>query len=294
MSSPSRLQQKLAASSFVITTEVWPPKGSDCTAFVTSARELAPFVDAINVTDNQGAHMRITPLAAAALLQRDGIEPVFQLTCRDRNRLALQSDLLGAHALGVTNILLLSGDHISCGDHKGAKAVFDLDSVQLIDTAARLCRGEDLAGAPLHGAPSFFIGAAAAPEAEPFDLTLFKLRKKVAAGAQFLQTQAVFDPAACMRLHQAMAPLGTKIIAGILVLKSAGMARFINANIPGLTIPEAIIAELDSAPSPAATGIDIACRLVAAVRPFCHGIHIMPMGQNQVVPAIVAAVAAGE
>lgn len=292
MSSPSRLQQKLEASSFVITSEVWPPKGSDCTAFVTNARELAPCVDAINVTDNQGAHMRISPLAASALLQREGIEPVFQLTCRDRNRLALQSDLLGAHALGITNILLLSGDHISCGDHKGARAVFDLDSVQLIDTTARLCHGEDLGGATLHGAPTFFIGAAAAPEAEPFDLTLFKLRKKVAAGAQFLQTQAVFDPAACMRLHQAMTPHGTKIIAGILVLKSAGMARFINANIPGLTIPDAIIAELDSSPSPATTGIDIACRLAAAVRPFCHGIHIMPMGQNQVVPAIVSAVAA--
>jgi 5,10-methylenetetrahydrofolate reductase len=294
MNSPSRLQQKLEASAFVITTEVWPPKGSDCTAFIKTAGELADQVDAINVTDNQGAHMRISPLAAAALLERDGIETVFQLTCRDRNRLALQSDLLGAAALGVKNILLLSGDHISCGDHKGAKPVFDLDSVQLIDTAARLCRGEDLAGTTLLGIPTFFIGGAAAPEAEPFELTLLKLRKKVAAGARFLQTQAIFDPSACRRLQQELAPLDTKIIAGILVLKSAGMARFINANIPGLKIPETIIAELENSPSPAATGIDIACRLAAAVKPFCHGIHIMPMGQNQGIPAIVSAVAGGE
>ncbi|HZV82531.1 MAG TPA: methylenetetrahydrofolate reductase [Geobacteraceae bacterium] len=290
--SSSRLQQKLEGEQFVVTTEVCPPKGADCSAFVSMARELAPFVDAINVTDNQGAHMRISPLAAAALLQREGIEPVFQLTCRDRNRLALQSDLLGAAALGVKNILLLTGDHISFGDHKEAKAVFDLDSVQLIDAASRLCRGEDLSGKKLHGAPSFYIGAAAAPEAEPFELTLFKLRKKISAGARFLQTQAVFAPLACQKFHQAVAPLGTRIIAGIIILKSAGMARFINANIPGLKIPETIIAELENSANPHATGIDIACRLAKEVKPYCHGIHIMPMGQEQGVSAIVASVSA--
>lgn len=290
ISQPSRLQQKLENKEFVITTEVCPPKGSDCTSFVNSAKELAPLVDAINVTDNQGAHMRISPLAAAALLQREGIETVYQLTCRDRNRLALQSDLLGAAALGVHNVLLLSGDHISFGDHKGAKAVFDLDSVQLIDTASRLCAGEDLAGKTLHGAPSFFIGAAAAPQAEPFELTLFKLRKKIAAGARFFQTQAVFNPAACQKLCHEVAPLGVKIIAGILVLKSAGMARFINAHIPGLNVPDEIVAELETSPDPAATGMDIACRLAMELKECCHGIHIMPMGQEKSVAAIVATV----
>jgi len=292
ISTPSRLQKKLESSEFVITAEVCPPKGSDCDAFIQSARELAPLVDAINVTDNQGAHMRISPLAAAALLLREGIEPVFQMTCRDRNRLALQSDLIGAAALGVKNVLLLTGDHISFGDHKEAKAVFDLDSVQLIDTASRLCRGEDLAGKKLHGAPSLFIGAAAAPEAVPFELTMFKLRKKIAAGAKFLQTQALFDPETCRKFHEAVTPLGPRIIAGILILKSAGMARFINSNIPGLRIPEAIISELESSPNPAATGIDIACRLAAEMKPFCHGIHIMPMGLEKAVPRIVAAVSA--
>lgn len=289
---PSRLQQKLESTEFVITAEVCPPKGSDCHLFVQSALEMAPFVDAINVTDNQGAHMRISPLAAAALLLREGIEPVFQMTCRDRNRLALQSDLLGAAALGVKNVLLLTGDHISFGDHKEAKTVFDLDSVQLIAAASRLCRGEDLAGKRLHGAPELFIGAAAAPEADPFELTLFKLRKKIAAGARFLQTQALFDPEACKNFHAAVAPLGARTIAGILILKSAGMARFINSNIPGLRIPDTIIAELESSSDPQATGIDIACRLAADMKPFCHGIHIMPMGLDMAVPQVVAAIGA--
>lgn len=286
----SRLQEKLDSNEFVITTEVCPPKGTDCAAFLASARELAQLVDAVNVTDNQGAHMRISPLAAAALLLREGIEPVYQLTCRDRNRLALQSDLLGAAAIGVKNVLLLTGDHITFGDHKGAKAVFDLDSVQLIDAASRLCNGEDLAGKKLHGSPSLFIGAAAAPEAAPFELTLFKLQKKIAAGARFLQTQAIFNADACKKFNEAVAPLGVKTIAGILILKSAGMARFINSNIPGLKIPDAIISELESSATPSATGIDIACRLASEMKPYCHGIHIMPMGLEKAVPSVITAI----
>lgn len=286
---PSQLQQKLESGKFALTAEVCPPKGADCTDFITSASKIAGIVDALNVTDNQGAHMRISPLAAAALLIREGIEPVYQLTCRDRNRLALQSDLLGAAAIGLRNILALTGDHITFGDHPEAKAVFDLDSVQLIETAAKLCQGEDLAGKVLHGSPNFFIGAAAAPQAEPFELTLLKLRKKVAAGASFFQTQAIFDPGSFARFSSAVAPLGTKVIAGILVLKSAAMARFINANIPGLTIPEHVIQELESAPRPAMKGVEIACRMAEAITPHCHGIHIMPMGQDEAVPEIAAA-----
>lgn len=285
----SQLQQKLESGGFALTSEVCPPKGSDCAAFITEASKLAGIVDALNVTDNQGAHMRISPLAASALLIREGIEPVCQLTCRDRNRLALQSDLLGAAAIGVRNILALTGDHIAFGDHPEAKAVFDLDSVQLIETAAKLCKGTDLTGKKLHGSPDFFIGAAAAPQAEPFELSLLKLRKKVLAGASFFQTQAIFDPSSFVRFSSAVAPLGTKVIAGILVLKSAGTARFINANIPGLSIPDQIIQELESSTAPAAKGVEIACRMAAAVKPHCHGIHIMPMGQDEAVPEIAAA-----
>ena len=283
----SNLETKLASGRFVVTAEVCPPKGCDCDAFLRKSRELRDHVDAINVTDNQGANMRISPLAAAALLVREGIEPIFQLTCRDRNRLALQSDLLGAAALGIVNVLALSGDHISFGDHASAKPVFDLDSVQLLQTITRLGTGKDFSGADLQGTPSFFAGAAAAPEAEPFALTLMKLEKKVAAGARFFQTQAVFLPEKLQAFREAVAPLPVKVIAGILVLRSAAMARFINKRIPGLTVPEDIILELESAADPAARGIEIAARMAAAVRPHCDGIHIMAMGREEMIPLIL-------
>jgi 5,10-methylenetetrahydrofolate reductase len=286
---PATLEQKLANGTFVYTAEVCPPKGADCSEFLDKAIALKGVVDALNVTDNQGAHMRISPLAAAALLLAQGIEPVFQITCRDRNRLALQSDLLGAAALGVRNVLALTGDHISFGDHREAQAVFDLDSVQLLAVINRLMSGVDLAGKKLHGTPSFFAGAAAAPDAEPFQLSLFKLGKKTAAGAAFFQTQAVFAPERFRNFAAAVAPLDSKLIAGILLLKSAGMARFINAHIPGLHIPEDIIVELEQSGDPARTGLEIACRIARTIKPWCHGLHIMAMGHEEHVPAIIRA-----
>ncbi len=287
---PSNLQKKLLQKEFVITAEVCPPKGCDCSRFVNHAKALSGLVDAINVTDNQGANMRITPLAASSILLHQGVEPIFQLTCRDRNRLALQSELLGAAALGITNILALTGDHISFGDHAQGKAVFDLDSVQLLAAMKSLESGFDLSGKSLEGTPRFFAGAAAAPEAEPFELTLYKLRKKAAAGAQFFQTQAIFCPEKLSRFAHAVAPLGVKVIAGILLLKSAAMARFINKNIPGLKVPEEIILELEKSANPPATGIEIACRLARAVKPSVDGVHIMAMGREDVIPEIVKAV----
>lgn len=287
----SRLQQKLDAGQFVVTAEVCPPKGCDCGEFLAKAEALREYVDAVNVTDNQGANMRISPLAAAALLVRAGIEPVFQLTCRDRNRLALQSDLLGAAALGIVNVLALTGDHISFGDHPQAKPVFDLDSVQLLQAIAGLAGGKDMSGNPLHGAPLFYPGAAAAPEAEPFELTLYKLEKKAAAGARFWQTQAVFDPEKLRLFTTKVRHLNVKTIAGILLLKSAGMARYVNRNIPGLTVPSHLIDELESASAPLATGVEIASRLAAAVKPYCDGIHIMAMGREDLIPEILKAVA---
>jgi methylenetetrahydrofolate reductase (NADPH) len=283
----SSLQQKLDAGEFVITAEVCPPKGCDCSDFLARAASLHDKVDAINVTDNQGANMRISPLAAATLLVRDGIEPILQLTCRDRNRMALQSELLGAAALGIHNVLALTGDHISFGDHRQAKPVFDLDSVQLLQTIATLNAGKDLAGNILHGAPAFYPGAAAAPEAEPFALTLRKLEKKKAAGACFLQTQAVFDPQRLAMFSDAVRPLGMKVIAGILLLKSAGMARYVTANIPGLKVPPHLVAELDNAAAPAAKGVEIARRIIADTRPFCDGVHIMAMGREDLIPEII-------
>jgi 5,10-methylenetetrahydrofolate reductase len=286
----SRLQQKLDAGEFVITAEVCPPKGADCAEFLARAGALQGSADAINVTDNQGANMRISSLAAAALLVREGIEPVFQITCRDRNRMALQSDLLGAAALGIRNILALSGDHISFGDHRQAKPVFDLDSVQLLQAIASLSEGKDLAGRPLHGAPIFYSGAAAAPEAEPFEPTLFKLEKKAAAGARFFQTQAFFDPDRLRLFSEAVKPFGVKVIAGIFLLKSAKMARFVTGNIPGLRVPDTIVQELENSPDPLGQGVEIARRLAADARSCCDGIHIMAMGREDLIPEIIAAV----
>ena len=285
---PSTLREKLESNHFVITAEVCPPKGCDCGEFMDKARSLKGLVDAINVTDNQGANVRISPLAPAALLTREGIEPILQLTCRDRNRLAIQSELLAAASLGITNILSLSGDYISFGDHPGAKPVFDLDSVQLLQTIASLNAGRDISGAPLEGIPSFYAGAAAAPEAEPFDLTLPKLAKKAAAGARFFQTQAVFSPGRLARFSEAVRPLGVKVITGIILLKSAGMARYITTNIPGLKVPPELIDELEAAERPIEAGVAIARRLLTAARPFCDGVHIMAMGREELIPDIVA------
>ncbi|WP_306535623.1 methylenetetrahydrofolate reductase [Geobacter sp.] len=284
----STLREKLESNHFVVTAEVCPPKGCDCGEFMEKSRSLKGSVDAVNVTDNQGANVRISPLAPAALLVRDGIEPILQLTCRDRNRLALQSELLAAAALGVTNILSLTGDHISFGDHAGSKPVFDLDSVQLLQTIAALNSGKDISGAPLHGTTSFYAGAAAAPEAEPFDLTLPKLAKKAAAGARFFQTQAIFLPERLARFTEAVRPLGVKVIAGIILLKSAGMARYITKNIPGLKVPPELVAELEDTERPLEAGVAIARRLAAAARPFCDGVHIMAMGREEHIPDIVA------
>jgi methylenetetrahydrofolate reductase (NADPH) len=286
---PTMLSRKMGDNRFIITAELAPPRGSDMSGFLRMAAFVAPHVDAINVTDNQGANMRMTPLTAAALLVREGIEPIMQLTCRDRNRLALQSDLLGAAAMGIHNILALTGDHISCGDHSQGRAVFDLDSVLLIQTIQGLNGGRDINGKPLDGKTTFFAGAAAAPEVEPFIVTRPKLAKKAMAGARFFQTQAVFDPQRLQMFCETVEPLGVKVIAGVLVLKSAKMAEYINRNIPGLKIPPAVVERLANSPDPAAEGLRIATELAVQCRDICRGVHLMAMGRDEVVPEIVAA-----
>jgi 5,10-methylenetetrahydrofolate reductase len=285
--SPSLLAAKLQQGRFVVTAEVSPPRGCDTTDFLARARHIAPLVDAVNVTDNQGATMRLSPLAAAVLCRQVGIEPIMQLTTRDRNRLALQSDLLGAAALGIHNILALTGDHGSCGDQPASRQVFDLDSVQLLQVMTQLSAGTDLAGNRLHGAPRFFAGAAANPGAVPLEISLIKLRKKVAAGAHFFQTQAVFEPERLATFHGAVAPLGVSIVVGILLLRSAAMARRITERVPGLKVPQPLIDEMEQSADPVATGIQIARRLIIACRPYCHGIHLMTMGREELIPAIL-------
>ncbi|GAB6082551.1 methylenetetrahydrofolate reductase [Desulfuromonas carbonis] len=282
----SLLQQQLAAGSFVVTAEIAPPKGCDVGEALAKAQQLSG-VTAINVTDNQGANMRLSPLALAGMLVREGFEPILQLTCRDRNRMALQADLLGAAALGIENLLLLSGDHARFGDHPQARAVFDLDSVQLLQVADGLARGSDMAGKALRGTPRFFAGAAVTPEAEPFELMFQKFDKKIKNGARFFQTQAVFDTDRLKTFMAAARPLGVPVLLGVLLLKSARMARFLNDHIPGVRVPERLIARLEGAADPRAEGVAIARELVAAARAECQGVHLMTLGGEELIPEIL-------
>jgi methylenetetrahydrofolate reductase (NADPH) len=283
----SKLEQQLTAGQFAVTAEIAPPKGVDTAEVLEKARLMA-HLSAVNVTDNQGANMRMTPLAMAALLCAEGIEPILQLTCRDRNRMALQSDLLGAAALGVENVLLLSGDHARFGDHPQARSVFDLDSIQLLEATGGLIAGRDMTGKPLQGAPRFFVGAAVTPEAEPFELMFQKFSKKVQAGTRFFQTQAVYDPE---KLEQFMAvanPLGVPVLLGVLLLKSVRMAEFLNRNIPGVRVPQTLIDRLAAADSPLEEGIRIAREMVDHARRLCQGVHLMTLGHEERIADILS------
>jgi 5,10-methylenetetrahydrofolate reductase len=282
----SLLSEQLAAGRFVVTAEVAPPKGVDLTPVLAVAEKLQG-VTAVNVTDNQGANMRLCALVLAGELKRRGIEPVLQLTCRDRNRVALQSDLLGAAALGVENLLLLSGDHSKFGDHPDARPVFDLDAVQLLDVVAGLVGGRDMAGKSLAGAPRFFPGAAVNPAAEPFELVLQKIRKKVDSGARFFQTQAVFTRSELERLATAVAPLQVPVLTGVLLVRSAKMARFLNANIPGMRVPDQVVTRLEQAADPLLEGVAIARETVGWARELGQGVHLMTLGHEDRIPEIL-------
>jgi len=284
------LQQALLKGEFVVTAEVAPPKGIDFTKMLDDAEHLRGRVHAVNVTDQQSAVMRLGSLATCALLKRTGIEPVFQLTTRDRNRIALQSDLLSAYVLGIENVLCLTGDYVSLGDHPQAKPVFDLDSVTLLSTARQLQNGYDLAENELEGSPKFHLGAVVTPEYEPIDLQLIKLEKKVKAGAQFFQTQAVYNPVIFTQFMEQVKDFGVPIIAGVILLKSAGMARFLNDNIAGINVPDPIIMEMKQAKDKVATSIKITARIIEEIKDLCQGVHIMSLGWERHVPAVLDAV----
>lgn len=282
----SQLAGKLQSGTFVVTAEIAPPKGALADSALATAEKMR-LVDAINVTDNQGACMRMSPVALARLLLEQGFEPILQLTCRDRNRMALQSELLGAAALGVENLLLLSGDHPRFGDHAAAKAVFDLDSVQLLQAVDQLRQGVDLGGCALSAAPRFFPGAAVAPAAEPRGLVLQKVRKKIVCGACFFQTQAVFERSTVVSFMNDMAPLGVPVILGVLLLKGPRMARFLNARIPGVQVPANLIQRLDEASDPLTEGVRMARDMVSWAREFCQGVHLMTFGREDLIPEIL-------
>jgi 5,10-methylenetetrahydrofolate reductase len=283
----SRLSEQLSRGQFVVTAEIAPPKGTNLAPALAAAARFSG-ITAVNVTDNQGANMRLSALALAARLQQAGTETILQLTCRDRNRMALQSDLLGAAAFGIENLLLLSGDHSKFGDHPDARPVFDLDSVQLLHMTAGLMAGVDMTGKALNGVPSFFPGAAVNPAAEPFELMFQKVAKKVDSGARFFQTQSIFDRDSLLRFMAAIKPLNVPVIAGVLLVRSAGMARFLNDNIPGVKVPGALLERFDRATDPLAEGIAIARETVGLARELCQGVHLMTLGHEEKIPAILA------
>jgi 5,10-methylenetetrahydrofolate reductase len=248
-------------------------------------------VDAINVTDNQSSVMRFPSLGGCLLVKECGGEPILQITCRDRNRLAIQADLLLAYSRGIRNVLCLTGDSVDVGDHKEAKPVFDLDSVQLLKMARAMESGKDMGGNELKGAPQFCLGSSVHPEADFIEPQLIKFEKKIAAGAQFFQTQGIFDTASLRRFMQYASQFPVKILAGIIVLASARMARYMNDNVPGIIVPQAIIDELANVEKGKGLqkGVEIAARLIKTIREenLCHGVHIMAVGNERIVPEIL-------
>jgi len=288
-------KETLNSGKFVVTSEVGPPKGTDLEKIMHHIDLLKDKVDALNVTDNQSSVMRFPSLGTVLLIKEHGGEPILQMTCRDRNCLALQADLLFAYTRGIRNVLCLTGDSITVGDHKDAKAVFDLDSVQLLHMVRTMESGKDLGGNDLQGAVEFCVGATVTPEANPIEPQLIKFEKKVEAGAEFFQTQAVYDLDNFKKFMEYARGLdkNIKILAGIVLLAGAKMARHMNENVPGIFVPQDLIDELAGAEKGKALqkGIEIAGRLIRQIKEeaICDGVHIMAIGREEVVPDILEA-----
>jgi 5,10-methylenetetrahydrofolate reductase len=291
--SSSLFEEKLDSGEFLVTTEVGPPKGADVSELVHHIDLLKDKVDAINVTDHQSSVMRFPSIGGCLLVKERGGEPILQVTCRDRNRLAIQAEFLLAFSRGICNVLCLTGDAVDVGDHKEAKPVFDLDSVQLLRVIRTMESGVDMGGNELKGVPKFCIGASVHPEADFIEPQLIKFDKKVAAGAQFFQTQGIFELGSLRRFMQYASQFDVKILAGIIVLSSARMAKYMNANVPGITVPQSIIDELADVEKGKGLqkGIEIAARFVKTIREekLCHGVHIMAVGNEGIVPDIMEA-----
>jgi len=275
------LRERLESSQFVITTEMEPPKGTDLSEFLSTAALLKGKVHAVNVTDNQRAIMRLSSVGGASLLVREGLEPILQLTCRDRNRMALQSDLLAAWVLGVRNVLAMTGDAVDAGDHPMAKPVFDISSAALLELVGQLNSGHDGAGHPLEGKTDFFCGATVNPCVEPLEPEVKRFEEKVAAGARFFQTQAIYDLEAFARFIAIARKFPVYIIAGLIPLRSVRMAHFLNEKVPGIRVPTAMIERLDKAADPIECGLAVAAETVEALRQLCQGIHLMIVGKEK-------------
>ena len=286
-----RITELFDNGEFVVTAEVGPPKGIHLGHLVEEAKTYLSGITAVNVTDNQSSVMRTSTLATCAMMKNAGLTPIYQATCRDRNRLALQSDLLGAAALGIENILCLTGDHTKMGDHPGAKPVFDLDSVSLLYTASQLEKGLDLAGNELVGEPPKFAkGAVVSPISDSVDAQLAKMERKVMAGADYFQTQAVFESEKFIEFMERAKQFGVPVQLGVIIPKNAGMCKFMNRNVAGVHVPQDMIDALAADKERAKagiTGVEIAAKIIKECRPYCQGVHIMALGWEDKVPALM-------
>lgn len=287
----SKLKESLDKGAFTVTGEIGPPKGVDLThCWEKEVSYIRDRVVAVNVTDNQSSVMRISSMAVCAKLFQDGLEPILQITCRDRNRLAIQGDILGAYVHGIRNILALTGDHNSAGDHPDSMPVFDLDSVSLLAAITELMNGKDLAGQELEGVPSdIFPGAIVTPGLDPVEMQLIKMEKKIEAGARFFQTQAIYDPAVFESFMKQAEKLKTPVLCGIVIIKSAGMAKYMNNFVPGVVVPDSMIKPLAEASKEDRPhkSVELMAEFIKEVRPMCQGLHIMAMGWERYVPELL-------
>lgn len=289
----TRFKEALNSGKFVITSEIGPPKGTNLEKMEHHIDILKDKVDGINVTDHQSSVMRFPSIGGCLAIKEHGGEPILQMTCRDRNRMALEAELLFAYTRGIRNVLCLTGDAVPVGDHKEAKGVFDLDSLQLLETIRLMESGKDLGGNDLDGTVKFCTGAIVTPEANPIEPQLIKFEKKVEAGAEFFQTQAIYDLDNFARFMQHARKFPTKILAGIVLLVSARMAKYMTENVPGIFVPQELIDEMAAAPKGEALnkGVEIAGRMIATLKKerLCDGVHIMAIGKEEVVPDILKA-----
>jgi len=286
-------REVLKSGKFVITSEIGPPKGTNIEKMLHHIDLLKDKVDALNVTDHQSSVMRFPSIGGCLAIKERGGEPILQVTCRDRNRLALQAELLFAYTRGIRNVLCLTGDAVVVGDHKAAKGVFDLDSAQLLMTIRQMEAGKDLGGNELDGAVEFCAGAIVTPEANPIEPQLIKFEKKIEAGAEFFQTQAIYDLDKFTKFMEYARQFPVKILAGIILLVSARMATYMTENVPGVLVPQNLIDELAAAPKGEAInkGIEIAGQMIATLEKesICDGVHVMAIGREEVVPDILKA-----
>ncbi|MBQ2109004.1 MAG: methylenetetrahydrofolate reductase [Oscillospiraceae bacterium] len=286
-----KITDRFSKGEFVVTAEVGPPKGFHVDELVSEAKEYLSDIAAVNVTDNQSSVMRLSSLGFCKALKDAGLNPIFQLTCRDRNRMALESDLLAAALFGIDNVLCLTGDHTKLGDHPGAKPVFDLDSVSLLHTVCELEKGRDLGGNELVGEPPVFAkGAVVSPCSDSVDAQLAKMERKIMAGAEFFQTQAVFDPERFISFMERAKQFNVPVQVGVIIPKNVGMVRYMSQNVAGIVVPDSVIDELkaDKEKTKAGvTGVEIAARIIRECRPYCQGVHIMALGWEARVPEIL-------